>query len=711
MDTRYSRAASALILISFAVAASGCQQDESAVTEEPQSASVSETRTAWVDSGRIANADSEPRNWLAHGRTWSEQRFSPLDQINESNVSELKLAWYTDLDTNRGQEATPIVVDGVLYSTSAWSKVQAVDAKTGRLLWQYDPEVPGIWDVRACCGVQNRGPAVWKGRVYSATLDGRMLSLDAATGELFWEINTTDQEQSYTITGAPRVFGDKLVIGNGGAEFGVRGYVSAYDTETGEMLWRFYTVPGNPADGFEDETQAMAAETWTGEWWTHGGGGTAWDSFAYDPDLNLVYIGTGNGSPWARAIRSPDGGDNLFLSSIVAVDADTGEYVWHYQTTPGDTWDFTAVQHMVLADLEIDGVERKVIMQVPKNGFYYVIDRASGELISAENIVPTNWATHIDLETGRPVETLDARYDETLAAKIISPGPGGAHNWQPMSYHPGTGLVYIPAKQEPFTFKLDENYEPGPIGMNLGVDFWSPPGEVIPLAPEFGEFHQGFLLAWNPVTQEEVWRVPHANFENGGVLSTAGNLVFQGTADGEMAAYNAESGERLWIAPTQTGVLAPPISYAVDGEQYIAVVAGWGAVSANFTGLVLNADGKKRNISRILAFKVGGNAELPPLPEMAARVSPPDQFGSAQQVAAGGGLYTRYCAVCHGIAAIAGGALPDLRHTAMTASPEAFSSIVLEGAYLDKGMASFSEVLSETDAEAVRAYIVMEANK
>ena len=705
------RLAKTLVAFGFsAIFVSACQRDEPEVIVEPE-IEAAETRTAWVDAARLANADAEPENWLAHGRTSDEQRFSPLDQINISNVGDLSLAWYTDLDTNRGQEATPIVVDGVMYSTSAWSKVQAVDAKTGRLVWQYDPEVPGIWDVRACCGVQNRGAAVWKGKVYAGTLDGRLIALDAETGELAWEVNTTDQAQSYTITGAPRVFGDKIVIGNGGAEFGVRGYVSAYDTETGEMLWRFYTVPGNPADGFEDETQAMAAATWTGEWWSQGGGGTAWDSFAYDPDLNFVYIGTGNGSPWARALRSPEGGDNLFLASIVAVDGDTGEYVWHYQTTPGDTWDFTAVQHMVLADLEIDGAERKVIMQAPKNGFYYVIDRATGELISAENIVPTNWATHIDLETGRPVETEDARYDETLAAKVLSPGPGGAHNWQPMSYSPDTGLVYIPAKQEPFAFKLDENYEAGPIGMNLGVNFWEPPGEVIPLPPEFGEFHQGFLLAWNPVTQEEAWRVPHDNFENGGVLSTAGNLVFQGTADEEMVAYNATTGDRVWSANTQTGVLAPPISYTVDGEQYIAVVAGWGAVSANFTGLVLNADGTKRNISRILAFKVGGNATLPPKPEMPARVSPPDEFGSEEQLTAGGGLYMRYCAVCHGVAVISGGAIPDLRHTAMTSSAEAFQSIVLEGAYLDKGMASFAEVLSPEDAEAVRAYIVMEANK
>ena len=713
MDTRCSRAVTALIPILFlASTMSGCQPDEPEVSESPQAEpAIDETRTAWIDSRRITNADAEPENWLAHGRTSSEQRFSPLQQINESNVAELSLAWYTDLDTNRGQEATPIVVDGVLYSTSAWSKVQAVDAKTGRLLWQYDPEVPGIWDVRACCGVQNRGVAVWKGRVYAATLDGRLLALDAETGELSWEINTTDQAQSYTITGAPRVIGDRLIIGNGGAEYGVRGYVSAYDPETGEQLWRFYTVPGNPADGFEDETQEMAAATWTGEWWTSGGGGTAWDSFAYDPELDLVYIGTGNGSPWARAIRSPGGGDNLFLASIVAVHADTGKYAWHYQTTPGDTWDYTAVQHMVLADIEIDGVTRNVIMQVPKNGFFYVLDRVTGELISAENIVPVNWATHIDMKTGRPVETADARYDETLAAKVISPGPGGAHNWQPMTYSPDTGLVYIPAKQEPFAFKLDENFKPGPIGMNLGINFWEPPAEVIPLSPEFGEFHQGFLLAWNPVTQKEVWRVPHKNFENGGVLSTAGNLVFQGTADGEMVAYNAKTGERVWTAPTQTGVLAPPISYSIDGEQYIAVVAGWGAVAANFTGLVLNADGTKRNISRILAFKVGGTAVLPPMPDMPVRVSPPDQIGSEEQVAKGAGLYGRYCAVCHGVTVISGGAIPDLRHTAMTSSAAAFRNIVLEGAYLDKGMASFSEVLSEDDAEAVRAYIVMEANK
>ncbi len=691
--------------------AAACQRDEPVATEVQETPEAEERPLAWIDDERIANADAEPGNWLAHGRTWSEQRYSPLDQINASNVGGLSLAWYADLDTTRGQEATPIVVDGVLYSTSAWSKVQAVDAATGRLLWQYDPEVPGIWDVRACCGVQNRGAAVWKGNVYSATLDGRLLSLSAATGELNWEINTTDQAQSYTITGAPRVFGDKLVIGNGGAEYGVRGYVSAYDTDTGEMLWRFYTVPGNPADGFEDETQEMAAATWTGEWWKQGGGGTAWDSFAYDPDLNLVYIGTGNGSPWARALRSPGGGDNLFLASIVAVDADTGEYAWHYQTVPGDTWDYTAVQHMVLADLEIDDRERKVIMQAPKNGFYYVIDRATGELISAENIVPVNWATHVDLETGRPVETPDARYDETLAAKMISPGPGGAHNWAPMSYNPDTGLVYIPAKQEPFAFMLDEDFEAQAIGMNLGVNFWDPPEEIIPLAPEFGETYQGFLLAWNPVTQEEAWRIPLPSFQSGGILSTAGNLVFQGHSEEVLVAYAADTGEQLWSAPTQTGVLAPPVSYSIDGEQYIAVVAGWGAVSANFLGAVLNADGQKQNISRILAFKLGGNAALPARPAPLAIPEPPEDFGSEEQLTAGAADYMKYCAVCHGVSVISGGAIPDLRHSAMIATEESFRTVVLDGVYLDKGMASFSEVLDDGEAEAIRAFIVQQANQ
>ena len=481
------------------IAAVGCQRSEPEAVETASVENVS-SDVAWVDAERIINADSQPHNWLVHGRTWSEQRYRPIDQINDGNVTELDLAWHFDLDTARGQQATPIVVDGIMYTTSAWSKLQVLDAKTGHLKWQFDPEVPREWDHNSCCGVQNRGVAVWKGRVYLGTLDGRLIALDAETGDIDWEVQTTDRNQKYSITGAPRVVRDKVVIGNGGAEYGVRGYVTAYDTETGEQAWRFYTVPGNPAEGFENDTMEMAAETWTGEWWSQGGGGTAWDSLAYDPDLNLLYIGTGNGSPWPRALRSPGGGDNLFLCSIVAVDADTGEYAWHYQTVPGDTWDYTSVQHMILADIEIDGRQRQVIMQAPKNGFFYVIDRATGELISAEKFAPANWATHVDLETGRPVEAPGARYDETLAAMKIVPGPQGAHNWMPMSYNPDTGLVYIPARQISSNYRLDQNYELRPIGFNVGTNSWDPFDEINELPPEYGPDRRERLLAWNPVT-------------------------------------------------------------------------------------------------------------------------------------------------------------------------------------------------------------------
>ncbi|HZD52745.1 MAG TPA: PQQ-dependent dehydrogenase, methanol/ethanol family, partial [Woeseiaceae bacterium] len=418
----------------------GCNggRDDSAEPRPGSAAAV-----AMVDGARIEAADSEPGNWLSHGRTYREQRFSPLTQIDADNAARLGLAWYYDLDTNRGQEATPIVVDGIMFVSTAWSKVKALNAATGELLWAYDPEVAGEKAVETCCDVVNRGVAVWKGRVYVGTLDGRLIALDAATGKPVWSAQTTDPALPYSITGAPRVFEDKVVIGNGGAEFGVRGYVSAFDAATGERAWRFYTVPGDPSKPFESKAMERAAETWTGEWWKLGGGGTVWDSIVFDPALGLVYIGIGNGSPWNQSIRSPDGGDNLFLASIVALDVDTGEYVWHYQTTPGESWDYTATQPMILADLEIDGRERKVIMQAPKNGFFYVLDRETGELISAQPFATVTWASAIDPETGRPVENGQARYSGPAPA-LVAPGPGGAHSWQPMAYYPQTGLVYIP---------------------------------------------------------------------------------------------------------------------------------------------------------------------------------------------------------------------------------------------------------------------------
>jgi PQQ-dependent dehydrogenase (methanol/ethanol family) len=338
-----------------------------------------------VDAARLSAADSEPGQWMSHGRTYDEQRFSPLKQITTDNVKDLGLAWFADLDTNRGQEATPIVVDGTMYITTAWSKVKAYRAATGEKLWEYDPQVPGAWGVNACCDVVNRGVAVWEGKVFVGTLDGRLVALEAPTGKVLWDVNTIDREKPYTITGAPRVVKGNVLIGNGGAELGVRGYVSAYDAATGKLNWRFYTVPGNPAMPFENPALEMAAKTWNGEWWTLGGGGTVWDSMAYDPQLDLLYIGVGNGSPWNHTYRSQGKGDNLFLSSIVALKPEDGSYVWHYQSTPGESWDHTATQQIVLADLEIDGMKRRVVMQAPKNGFFYVLDAKDGTLISAKN--------------------------------------------------------------------------------------------------------------------------------------------------------------------------------------------------------------------------------------------------------------------------------------------------------------------------------------
>ncbi len=431
-----------LAVLSAVILLPACEAEVAVVEETGQAAKGSQ-----VTEARLLSAGTDTSNWLTHGRTYDEQRFSPLDQVNADNVGDLGLAWYFDIPTNRGIESTPLVIDGVMVVTGSWSTVFALDAKTGEQIWAYDPEVPKIWGKNACCDVVNRGVAAWGDKVYVGTIDGYLVALQAVDGSVAWRVNTIDRDWPYTITGAPRVVKGNVLIGNGGGEMGVRGYITAYDAETGNQNWRFHTVPGNPEDGFEDEAMAMAAETWTGEWWQYGGGGTVWDSMAYDPELDLLYIGVGNGAPWNRQIRSPDGGDNLFLSSIVALKPDTGEYVWHYQTTPGESWDYTAAQHIILADLEIDGQLRKVAMQAPKNGFFYVLDRETGELISAENYVPVTWATGIDQETGRPIETANARY--TDGPSLLLPGPVGGHNWQPMAFSPDTQLVYLPAQEIP----------------------------------------------------------------------------------------------------------------------------------------------------------------------------------------------------------------------------------------------------------------------
>ncbi|HMI93088.1 MAG TPA: PQQ-dependent dehydrogenase, methanol/ethanol family, partial [Polyangiales bacterium] len=441
-----------------------------ACAPKPAPVSAPPAKPADVDEARLVAAGEDCHNWLSHGRTYDEQRYSPLNLVDKGNVAKLGLAWSLDLDTDRGQEATPLVVDGVMYSTSAWSKVQAIDAQSGKLLWQYDPEVPGETGTKACCDVVNRGVAVWKGRVYVGTLDGRLVAIDAHSGKQAWSVVTVDQNKKYTITGAPRIIKGKVLIGNGGAEYGVRGYISAYDAESGALAWRFYTVPGDPSQPFEAPIMQQAAATWKGEWWKLGGGGTVWDSMAYDPQLNLLYIGVGNGSPWNQQLRSPGGGDNLFLSSVVALRPDTGEYVWHYQETPGESWDYTATQHIILADLPINGQTRKVLMQAPKNGFFYVLDRETGKLISAQPYSTVNWASSIDLATGRPVENPDARYADTNKPWFAMPGPYGAHNWQPMSFSPQTKLVYIPSQDVPFNYAVDPRYAVNPVAYNVGVD-------------------------------------------------------------------------------------------------------------------------------------------------------------------------------------------------------------------------------------------------
>ena len=515
-------------------------------------------------------------------------------------------------------------------------------------------------------------------------------------------MQTTPQDKAYTITGAPRVIGDNVIIGNGGAEYGTRGYVTAYDAATGAQAWRFYTVPGHPDSPPESPALEKALPTWTGEWWEAGGGGTAWDSMAFDPALNLVYVGVGNGSPWPRYQRSPGGGDNLYLSSILALDADTGALAWYYQTTPGDNWDYTATQHILLADIDWRGEPRKVLMQAPKNGFLYVIDRVTGELLAADGYVDTTWASHVDMETGRPVETPDGDYG--LEIRKVVPGPQGGHNWQPMSYSPSTRLLYLPAHDTGLWYGLDDAYTYDAGTWNVGLDVRGLLERSADDAPLFG----GHLIAWDPVARKPVWRKAIEQYLIGGVMSTAGGLVFQGTADGQFTAYRDTNGERLWRVEGTTGIFAPPITYRVGGEQYVVVAAGIGGGSMGnvLPGAIINTH---INEGRILAFKLGGTA---PMPQSARRdltiPEPPAIAATPDELARGETLYQEYCGFCHGQEAVSAWIVPDLRYLA-PAKHGLFNQIVVDGLYEPLGMPNFSDALTDADATAIHAYVVGQA--
>ena len=667
-------------------------------------ASLAAAAPGAVDGVRIAAADTEPGAWLSHGRTWDEQRFSPLDQVDRGNVSQLGLAWSYATGTKRGHEATPIVVDGVLYATGSWSIVFALDAKTGRELWRYDPKVPKAKARDACCDVVNRGVAVWEGRVYVGTIDGRLVALDAASGKPVWDVLTVDPKRPYTITGAPRVLKDKVIIGNGGAEFGVRGYVSAYDAASGALVWRFYTVPASKQGPHEHPELAVAAKTWSADsLWESGLGGTAWDAMAYDPELDLLYVGTGNSSVYNRELRSPGGGDNLYLASILALRPDSGELVWHYQTTPGEYWDYTATQHIVLADLAIGGAPRKVLLQAPKNGFFYVLDRATGELLSAEKFATVSWASHVDMRTGRPVERPEAHWAKR--SSIVAPAVVGAHNWHPMSFHPGTGLVYIPAMELAYIFEPDAKFRYTPGHYNTAENFGAMAAAVEGYEfMNYASCSPSRLLAWDPVAQKKVWEVRYDDALQAGVLSTAGGLVFQGGDGTRFDAYDAKTGARLWSVDVGIGVMAAPVSYAIDGKQYVAVVAGQGgSLGGHFAKLDTENEG------RVLVFTLGGDAPMPANPKRAPKqVAAPKLDATPETVARGRDLYGLHCMRCHGVAGVSAGLYPDLRHASREVH-RGWNDIVLGGTRGAQGMASFADVLGVEDARAIHAYVAERA--
>ncbi|MDO9504560.1 MAG: PQQ-dependent dehydrogenase, methanol/ethanol family [Hydrogenophaga sp.] len=683
------------LLASLALTATALAQAPAKGSAAHITATVNKVNAAFMKSNAQQTAD-----WPSYGLDYAETRHSRLNQISTANVKELGLVWSYNLESKRGVESTPLVVDGIMYVTASWSVVHAVDVRTGKRIWSYDPKVPREAGYKGCCDVVNRGVALHEGKVFVASYDGRLIALDAATGKVAWEKDTIiDRKFSYTITGAPRVFKGNVIIGNGGAEYGVRGYITAYDAKSGAQKWRWFTVPGDPSKPFEDESMAKAAKTWdpAGKWWEAGGGGTAWDAMAFDPELNLMYIGTGNGSPWQRDKRSPAGGDNLYLASIVALNPDTGKYVWHYQQTPGDNWDYTSTQPMILADLTLEGKPRKVILHAPKNGFFFVIDRVTGQFISAKNFVDVNWASGYD-KNGRPIETAIARTGDR--PREIIPSAFGARNWHSMSFNPATGLVYMPVQGVPLTLMDNKDWKfnavrPGEPHSGVGWNTANFANVEPPTSKPYGR-----LIAWDPVKQQAAWTKEQISPWNGGTLTTAGNLVFQGTADGRFIAYNASTGEQLWEAPTGTGVIAAPSTYLVDGKQYVSIAVGWGGVY----GLAQRAT-DRQGPGTVYTFAVGGKAPAPAFVKYQMDKLVAGVKYDPAHVPTGTALYVSNCVFCHGVPGVdRGGNIPNLGY--MDAGYiENLDKFVFKGPATERGMPDFTGKLSMDDVQKIKAFI------
>jgi quinohemoprotein ethanol dehydrogenase len=720
---------SCALAASVILALGGCQKTPSPTPPAPSAPVSLPKAAAQVDAARLAAP--EPAQWVAPGRDAAGTYYSPLAGINANNVGTLGFAWDYRLGTNRGQESTPLVIDGVMYATSNLGRLYALDAATGKELWKYDPHVEGAWARYACCDAVNRGVAAFDGRLYVAALDGWLHAIDARTGEMLWKADTVigrQEHRPYTLTGAPLLAGDLVIIGGAGADFAhTRGYISAYDRRTGEFRWRFFTVPRNPAEGPQDQKHLEAAiKSWDPRhpWEDGAGGGTVWDGMAYDPKLRLVYIGTGNAAPYNMQLGGRHGGDELYAASIIAIHVDDGTMAWYYQATPGDRWDFDSTQKLILADLDLGGAPRRVVMQASKNGFYYVLDRSTGELISAANFAFQNWTRGIDPKTKKPIVDPQVEYRDKPV--IVFPSEAGAHSWEPMAFDPTRGITFIPVIESASIITETSSRPAGLVEGQfttpaLPPEMWDPKalhslyGDVPTVAElmhgiKTNPASRGFLRAWSVSEHRILWEAETASSWDGGVLATGGGLVFQGDANGNLIAYAADSGRKLASIALGTSVMAAPMTYELGGVQYIAVVAGYGGGGV-IIGAPLDPESaayKYGNEGRVIVLKLGGPAPpLPPLRSDPPFPNPPPRPSDAKQIAAGELLYNRYCSRCH----VTGrGNLPDLRR--LDPSTHAlFNSIVLGGAYTMKGMGRFDDVLKPQDAEAIHAWLIDEAWK